>query len=37
VRERGCTEAQGYLFARPMSAEDLRAFMATYAARRAAA
>nr|WP_221240420.1 EAL domain-containing protein [Sphingobium boeckii] len=37
IRELGCTKVQGYLFGRPMPAEDARELIATASRRRSAA
>jgi EAL domain-containing protein (putative c-di-GMP-specific phosphodiesterase class I) len=36
IRQHGCTEAQGYLFSKPMAANDVGAWMAQFQAGRAA-
>ncbi len=36
IRQHGCTEAQGYLFSKPMAAKDVGAWMAQFHAGRAA-
>jgi EAL domain-containing protein (putative c-di-GMP-specific phosphodiesterase class I) len=36
IRQHGCTEAQGYLFSKPMAAKDVGAWMAQFQAGRAA-
>ena len=33
LKELGCDEGQGYLYARPMSLEDLKAWLAAHALR----
>jgi EAL domain-containing protein (putative c-di-GMP-specific phosphodiesterase class I) len=36
IRQHGCTEAQGFLFSRPLSAQDLHPWLARFRSERAA-